>query len=454
MKRLITYLLCVALLCGTLAGCSSGTSDESSDAAQNTTSAAQDDAANEELPVINFYHHFYQEDAVDAKAMRAIYDDFADLHKDEFIFNPIPVEGDPQAVYDMCIQEIASGSFPDIVETGGWNVVPAASSADLILDLKPYLDEDPTFKEGVGVNYEQNLVDGKIYTVREQLETMGFWYNEELFEKAGAATPDTWDSWDDFVEAFNKLKACPDVKTPVSLNQGWPTNILFMAHLLGTQEGRDFLAESLTTFNNPAFIDTLNFVGQNVLSQINTAYFGAADSETYRDDFLNGDAAMLFNGVWEASSFVGDGLAIDPDVIKPAVFPTSESGKHAAIMSASCGYVISNQLDEAQTQAAVEFVKYMCSPEVAERIFTEVLAMPAYLGLDYDQYINDENVDPVVRKLAEACKLCAEADYQTCAMSSLWGSDVELEIGGKYAALHDGSKTAEQIVEELDATLQ
>lgn len=63
-------------------------------------------------------------------------------------------------------------------------------------------------------------------------------------------------------------------------------------------------------------------------------------------------------------------------------------------MSASCGYVISDKLSDAQKEAAVAFVKYMCSPEVSERIFTEVLAMPAYLGLDYDQYINDESADP------------------------------------------------------------
>lgn len=454
MKRMLASILSLMLVCGLMTGCQSKPA-ESGESKDNTepAAAAADEKESGDLPTITFYHHYYQDDAVDAKAMRALFDEFAELHKDEFIFKPVPVEGDPEAVYNKCIQEIASGSFPDIVETGGWNVVPAASEAGLIMDLKPYIDADADFKAGVGVNYDQNLVDGKIYTVREQLETMGFWYNEDLFSKAGADTPDQWQSWDDFVAAFDKLKASPDVKTPVSLNQGWPTNIMFMAHLLGTQEGRDFIDTPLTTFDNDAFKGTVDFVEKHALSQIDTAYFGAADSESYRDDFLNGDAAMLFNGVWEASSFVGDGLKIDPAVVKPAVFPASENGKHAAIMSASCGYVISDKLSNAQKDAAVAFVKYMCSPEVSERIFTEVLAMPAYLGLDYDQYINDESVDPVVRKLAEACKQCAQADYQTCAMSSLWGSDVEMEIGGKYAAMHDGSKTADQIVAELDETL-
>ena len=167
MKKMIALVLSMCLMTGAFIGC--GSISTSTDTQANSDEA---EAVNEELPVINFYHHFYQEDAVDAKAMRAIYDEFAELHKNEFIFNPIPVEGDPQAVYDMCIQEIASGSFPDIVETGGWNVVPAASASGLILDLKPYLDEDAEFKEGVGVNYEQNMIDGKIYTVREQLETL------------------------------------------------------------------------------------------------------------------------------------------------------------------------------------------------------------------------------------------------------------------------------------------
>ena len=78
----------------------------------------------------------------------------------------------------------------------------------MILDLKPYLDEDSGFKDGAGVCYEQNLTeDGKIYSVREQIEGVGFWYNEALFKEAGAETPDAWKTWDDFNGAVDKLTA-------------------------------------------------------------------------------------------------------------------------------------------------------------------------------------------------------------------------------------------------------
>lgn len=99
MKRILALLLCVALIGGALAGCGSGASSSASPSSGGGDTSA--DTSGSDLPVINFYHHFYQEDAVDAKAMRALYDEFAEMHKDEFIFNPIPVEGDPQAVYDI-----------------------------------------------------------------------------------------------------------------------------------------------------------------------------------------------------------------------------------------------------------------------------------------------------------------------------------------------------------------
>ncbi len=445
MKKAIALALTCALALSFAACGKSGST--------GTSQAASSAQATGELPTITFYHSFYQDDWQPAVEMRKIYDEFAELHKDEFIFEAVALESGPEGVYNKCIQEISAGKFPDIVDTAGWNIVPAGSEAGLILDLKPYIDEDSSFKDGIGVNYEQNNTDGKIYTVREQLETMGFWYNEDLFQKAGADTPDKWKTWGDFVTAVDKLASSPDVKTPFSMNQGWPTDILFNAVLLGSEEGRNFLAQPLTTFDNEAFAQAVDFMSENVLGKIDTAYFGASDSESYRDDFFNGDAAMLFNGVWEAGSLTGD-IKVDPSVIKPAVFPTQEEGKTAAIMSASCGYVISNSMDDVKTKAAVDFVKYMCSPDIAERIFKDVLAMPAYLGVDYDKYINDSTLDPTVVKLAEACKAAASADYQTRAMNVNWSQDTALALGGKYAAMHDGSKDTKTIIAEMDQTLQ
>ena len=96
--------------------------------------------------------------------------------------------------------------------------------------------------------------------MREQIEGVGFWYNEALFKEAGADTPDAWKTWDDFNGAVDKLTAAGIM--PFGLNAGWPTNILTAAYLQRSGDSRNFYAEGKMTesFNQPAFVDTLSFI--------------------------------------------------------------------------------------------------------------------------------------------------------------------------------------------------
>lgn len=413
--------------------------------AGSTNSGSQPAGETGEKPVIEFYHGYFQseEEWPTAQVMRDIYDEFAEAHKDEFTFKPIAVETGSEGVQTQCTQEIANGSFPDIVDLGGMNCIPAAQAAGVVLDLKPYLDEDETFKKNVGVNYEQNQLNGGIYSIKEQIESVGFWYNEDLFTAAGAALPSEWQTWDDFDTAVDKLLASDAVETPFTLTQGWSTNLLFAGHLMSTADGRNMLSAEVPDFSNDAFKGTVEFMTTNALQKIGNEFF-TPDDDTYRQNFLSGKSAMLFNGVWDASSF-GE----DADNIKPAVFPTSEAGKKAALVSAGAGLTVSSQLSEEETAACIEFIKYMTSEEVAERIFTEGLAMPASDSFDYSKYLNDEN--PAVSKLAEACMLVQQADYKNKTMGAIWGGDVEASIAGKYAGMKDGSKTADDVINEMNS---
>ncbi len=170
----------------------------------------------------------------------------------------------------------------------------------------------------------------------------------------------------------------------------------------------------------------------------------------YRSDFFAGKTAMLFNGVWDAGGSVD--CEAGAENIKPAVFPTDEAGKKAALLSGGCGYVVSSQLDEAQTAAAVEFIKYMTSPEVAARIIEKGIGMAPSTAVDYDA-LADSVEAPEAKLLVEACRLCQNADSQALGLGNNFG-DAEGEIQAKYAGLKDGSKTVESAVEELDAFLE
>lgn len=459
-------MLSTALAVSLLAGCG-GTQAEGESAGAETpagteaeTPAAEEAPAEEsaeaagELPTITFTHGYYHDESEWAAAaeMRAIYQEFADAHKDEFNFVIVADETGAEGIYNTALNDISAGEFYDIADFGGWDITPVAAAAGVILDMKPYLDEDADFRAGAGVCYEQNLTaDAHIYSVREQIEGVGFWYNEALFEAAGADTPDTWQTWEDFNTAVDKLAAAGT--TPFGLNAGWPANILLAAYMQRDADSRAFYGAGKTveSFDNAAFADGLAFMQKSALQKIDSANFGPGgdDDEAYRSDFFDGKTAMLFNGVWDAGGSVDCNAGAEN--IKPAVFPTDEAGKKAALLSGGCGYVISSKLDEAQTAAAVAFVKYMTSPEIASRIIEKGIGMAPSTAVDYDALAGSVSA-PEAKLLVEACRLCQGADYQALGLGNTFG-DAEGEIQSKYAGLKDGSKTVEDVISDLDSFL-
>ena len=459
MKKILALLLASLLVIGLFAGCAKQASapskqDEQPTAADSKTEEPAQKPADAELPTVTFVHGYYHDESEwpAAAQMRQIYQDFAELHKDEFNFVAIADESGAEGIYNTALNDISGGNFYDIADFGGWNIVPVASAAGLILDLKPYLDEDAAFKAGAGVCYDQNLTaDGKIYSVREQIEAVGFWYNEALFAQAGAKEPAAWDTWADFEDAVNALVDAGI--TPFGLNAGWPTNILTAGRFQADAATRAFYSRGadVDSFDDPAFREVMGFMQEKVLQKIDSANFGPGgdDDEQYRNDFFDGKTAMLFNGVWEAGGSVD--CAAGAENIKPANFPTNEPGKRASLMSGGTGFVVSSSLTEAQTAACIEFIKYMTSEEIANKIIAYGICMAPNTNVDYATLIDTVDA-PEAKLLVSACQLCMAADYQALGLGNEFG-DFEGEIQAKYAGLKDGSKTVDDVVSELDAVI-
>ena len=449
-KKLISLLLCSAMVASMVVGCGGG-SEEAAETPAATEEAEVTEEADGELPTITFVHGYYHDESEWAAAaeMRAIYQEFADAHKDEFNFVIVADESGAEGIYNTALNDLGAGNFYDIADFGGWDITPVASAAGAIVDLKPYLDEDAAFKAGVGVCYDQHLTaDGAIYSVREQIEGVGFWYNEALFAEAGAKVPSEWSTWADLNEAVDALVAAGI--TPFGLNAGWPTNILLAGYSQRSEASRAFYADgkAVESFDDETFKESIAFMQENVLQKIDAANFGPGgdDDEAYRTAFFDGETAMLFNGVWDAGGSVD--CAAGAENIKPAVFPTDEAGKSAALLSGGCGFVVGSHLDEAQTAAAIEFIKYMTSPEIAARIIEKGIGMAPSTEVDYDALAEKVTTDDA-KLLVEACRLCQNADYQALGLGNTFG-DAEGEIQAKYAGLKDGSKTVDDVVAELN----
>ncbi|MGT2811671.1 ABC transporter substrate-binding protein [Streptococcus minor] len=391
-KRLLKCAtVCLAALIG-VAGCSTSKEDTSHSSGKE---------------VLEFYHGNYQSEAEwpPAKAVRDLYDKFAKEHNtDKVEFKPIPVTG---SLTDVMNNKVASGEFPDMIDLAGHGVSLAAIEQELVLDLKPYIDENG-LKENVGINYTQNNVNGKIYTAHDQLLTLGLWYNADIFSKAGAKTPDQWKTWNDFSEAMALVRKVDGV---YAFGAGEPAIRMFNTVLGTTEEGRKLLTGPLTKegIESKAFAEALKVVMTEV--QANGSANAGGDANAYTADFQANKSGVFFNGVWASGSMV------ENPALQPGIYPGS-----VAISSPGGGITISSKMSKEKQELALEFLKYMFSDEVQQTIF-ELGANPASQKIDTAK-VAEGSDDATVKLLGKATSLANTADNIVPTVISAWGEDV------------------------------
>ena len=362
--------------------------------------------------VLEFYHGYYQDESewAAAQVMRDIYDEFAAAHADEGIeFKPIAVENRDEIVS----AQVSGGSFPDVVDFGGsGGSMTSAVAQDLVYDLKPYIDENE-LQDAVGLNYTQNDQDGHIYSVHDQIESRGLWYNNSVLEKAGTTAEETFADWEAFGASMDKVNALGDGTYGYIAGQG--SRFIVNAIMGASETGKAMLESALTedTINSEEFAEAFKTAAK--LDQANGSEHTTDDNGNLMADFnTNGTVGVLFNGVWNAGAITDD-MA---DVLEPALFPGN-----VAIASAGDGIAVANGMSDEKTALALEFVKYMTSAEVQEKIFTEVQAKPCNTTIDLNA-LAEENGTTTVKKLAATCSQVNDAETTVIDMSYTWGADV------------------------------
>lgn len=404
-RKLVSVLLVAAMGVSVLAGCggsNSGKTDEDKKAAVSDEN------------VLEFYHGYYQDKSewAAAQVMRDIYDEFAKAHSDGTVtFKPIPVENRD----DIVSAKVAGGSFPDMVDVGGAGVPQSAISQNLVYDLKPYIDENK-LQDAVGLNYTQHDMDGHIYAVHDQIESRGLWYNSSIFKKAGVSV-DALKDWNSFGEAMTKISALDDGTYGYIGGQG--SSYIVNSIMASTENGKKMLESELTEeiINSDEFANAFKTAAK--LDQANGSDHTTDDNGNLMAEFnTNGKVGVLFNGVWNASGI--DASLVDS--IEPSLFPGN-----IAIASAGGGLAVSNNMSDEKTKLALEFIKYMTSKEVQEKIFTEVQANPCNTTVDLNA-LAQKSGDAATIKLAKACSEVNSADTVVIDMNYTWGPDVDKAI--------------------------
>ena len=191
LKRITAALLAGVMCVGLLAGCGSkGDGDEKGSGDKITIRLLTRMAGT--TPQVDIYND--------------ILDEFKEKHPEVTIVDDS--QGDESAFNNILSTDIASGTMANIFRIQGVANLSEYIDNGLILDVQPYLDEDPEwgggFTEGALSYYQVPGKEGT-YAIPMESGLIGVYYNKDLFEKAGVKEfPETWT---EFLDAIKKLKA-------------------------------------------------------------------------------------------------------------------------------------------------------------------------------------------------------------------------------------------------------
>lgn len=337
--------------------------------------------------------------------------------------------------------QLRSGEGPDVFSWGsGPGYAGALAKAGLIYDLTPAYEQ---YKWPIYDFAKQRVTfDGKIVGIPGEMETIGLFFNKDMFAEQGLAQPKTLGDLLATAQKFKDVK-----KTPIAAadQEGWPGGHMLSMALssrIGSQ-GMDALIKGETSWNNPDVVASLQLWKDLNAGGLLPKSPTSVTTDNAAALFYSGDAAVLPTGSWAISDIEKNtkfavGYMPFPSETGPGIF-TSGLGSGPFVSQAST-----------KKDAAVKFLNFLASPEHGRWTVEELGSIPAY---------------PVETAGIKASPLFAQVLKDTSSFSG-GGGDFGLNIDvlttdrfnkamwdGMQAILSD-QKTPQQVAESLDKAAQ
>ncbi|MFI5896100.1 extracellular solute-binding protein [Actinoplanes sp. NPDC051513] len=260
---------------------------------------------------------------------------------------------------------VQAGDPPDIFHTWGGGVLFQQADAGMVKDITA--DVGAWKGTLIPTALDAYTNGGKTYASAVDTGMVGFWYNKELFDRAGVSTPPA--TWADYLEAVRKLKAAKITPIALAGKEKWPGHY-YWAYLAMRVAGLDALRQAGAdkNFNTPDFVAAGDRLAELVaLQPFQTGYLAAGYStaDGQAATMGNGKAAMELMGQWapvvERDNSAGKkGLG---GKLGFFTFPAVDGGKGKITdaFGGGGGFAVGKDAPP----EAIEFLKFIAQPENA-----------------------------------------------------------------------------------------
>lgn len=293
-----------------------------------------------------------------------------------------PITGDYK---QALLTSIAAGTEPDIfyVDIFWWLEL---ATNDVLLPLDDLMAASGVKKEDfIPSLVEAFTYNGKLYGIAKDFNTLGLFYNKDLFDKAGLAYPtDNW-TWDDLKAAAKALTDLSDPQKPI---YGFCTPPdpgrfpVFVFQNGGSIMNADF---SDTTLDSPAAIEAARFY-----TSFRAEGIGALPSdlgEGWQGTlFGKGQCAMVYEGGWLIPYLRDQFPNVKYGVVMP---PAGPKGEGNLIFTVAWGISANTKNPE----AAWRVVQFLTSEASQKTVLESGFALPSRASLQNSDYLkNNPNV--------------------------------------------------------------
>ena len=318
-----------------------------------------------------------------------IIDEFKEKHPEVKIVDDS--QSDESAYNNILSTDIASGNMANIFRIQGVANLSDYIDNGMILDMKPYLEEDKEwgsgFTEGALSYYEVPGHDG-IYAVPCESGLIGVYYNQDLFDKAGVEKfPETWDELLDTVKKLKESGTIPIAMGAQSTYMAGHLHDQIFYKWLGTDAAKK-LGNREMKWTDPDVVQTLQYVKDLIDAGAFDENAAGIQDTIAMSQFQTGEAAMIITGPWNISRFTDTSeTTIPQESIKVGKFPyfSEKPENKNEDMQTISPYMVNGKLKGKELELTVELVKMLTSKEAGERFAEESSQLLPRTDMELDE---------------------------------------------------------------------
>jgi raffinose/stachyose/melibiose transport system substrate-binding protein len=338
---------------------------------------------------------------------------------------------------------LQSSDAPSMFYSWGGGVLRAQAQTGMLRDVSPALDANgAVWRASLNPSAIDGLsADGKVWAAPFKVSLVSFYYNKELFVKAGVDAS-TITSWQKFLDAVKSLKAAGI--TPIAGGGGdkWPLHF-YWGYLAIREAGKDGFQKAKSGdgegFVAPAFVEAGNKLAElGKIEPFQNGYLGATWNDAL-GAFGNGKAAIILGfentpGTQAANAADAKGQPLS----NVGRFPFPVVDGAPGLATDNIGGINGWAITKNAPPETEQFLQYLSSIDPQRILAKETRVLPAAKGAA------DAIEEPTVREAADA--VAAETWHQNFLDQDLGPSvgavvnDVSVEIVSGGVSPHDAAQ--------------